>query len=132
MTNITAAALAEGLLKAKKKLSNMQAAHEAAERDLKTKIADIEAVLAEALHAEGLESVKVASGTVGLQTKTVYKTDSILEVREYAEKNDEHGLLNLSLSVTGVREYVQRNEGSLPPFVHEVQFEQLYTRSRRA
>lgn len=131
-TEITASKLAEGLFRYKRKLKEMQAAHEAAEKELKGTIADIEAVLAERLHAEGLESVRVPSGTVGLQTSNVYKTNQLLELREFAEANKEHGLINMSLSVTGVREYMQRNEGRLPPYVETVELEKLYTRSSRA
>lgn len=129
---ITAAKLAEGLFHYKRKLKEMQVAHEAEEKKLKNTIADIEAVLAEQLHAEGLESVRVPSGTVGLQTNKVFKTNQLLELREFAEKNKEHGLLNISLSTTGVREYMQRHEGRLPPHVETVEFEKLYTRSSRA
>lgn len=131
-TEITAAKLAEGLFRYKRKLKEMQAAHEADEKELKNTIADIESVLAERLHAEGLESVRVHSGTVGLQTNKVFKTNQLLELREFAEENKEHGLLNISLSTTGVREYMQRHEGRLPPHVETVEFEKLYTRSSRA
>ena len=129
---MSAAALAAALFRFRKKLSDMQAAHELEEKQLKTDIADIESVLAQVMHDEGLKSVKVDGGTVGVQDKTVYKTDALLALRDHAMQNNELGLLNLSLSVTGVKEYMQRNEGNLPPHVHEVKFEQLYFRPSRS
>lgn len=117
--------------KAKAKLAALQAQHESAEAELKEQVKLVEELLIEQLHADGLTSVKVAEGTFGVSEKKVYKTDDIDSVRQFAVEAGEFGIFNMSLSLTGVREYIERNEGSLPPGVTEVVFDQAYNRPAR-
>lgn len=131
-TQYTTAELTAVFFKAKEKLAGLQAQHEAAERDLKERIKTIEELLIERLHEEKLTSVKVAEGTFGVTEKKVYKTDDMDSVRQFAAEAGEFGIFNMSLSLTGVREYIERHEGSLPPGVTEVVFDQAYNRPTRA
>lgn len=127
----TTAELAAGYFKAKGKLSALQAEHEAAEQVLKAQIKLLEEVLLDRLHTEGLSSVRVEQGTFGVSERVVYKAEDMALARQYAAEHDELGIFNMSISVTGVKEYIERNEGNLPPGVTEVRFDQAYNRPTR-
>lgn len=127
---ITAQQLASAYFRWKEKLKQLTAQHDAEQKEIKDNIKLLETELAGALHEEGLEAVKVAEGTVGVRTKTVYKTDDLPMLRTYAIESNNEELLNMSLSVTGVKAYLEAN-GKLPPDVYTVEFEEMYNSPTR-
>ncbi len=126
----TASQLATAYFRRKKKLKDLATQHEAEQKAIKEDIALIEQALADAMHEEKLEAVKVTEGTVGFRTRTVYKTDDLPQVREYALSTDNPELLTMALSSTGVKAYIEAH-GEMPPGVYPLELEELYNSPAR-
>lgn len=131
MTDYTAAQLATAYFKQKKLLKEMAAEHDAQQKKIKENVALLEQELAEVMHNEKLEAVKVPGGTVGFRTRIVYKTDDLPAVRMFAMETENTELLTMSLSSSGVKAYVDAR-GELPPGVYPLELEELYNSPARS
>lgn len=132
MSKYTSAQLAKGYLKVKAEMAALEAEYKANLAPLKEMLTELEQLIATALHEEGVKSINTEHGTVGRQTRTIYKAADITQVREFALENDWTELLKLDLSSTGVKAYIEANDGQLPPGVQTVEVESIYHRTKKS
>lgn len=123
--------LARVILKLKLQLKTANEAHEVSVKDIKSDIALCEQMFAEQAHKAGVTSVGTPEGVVGIGKRTFYKSDDIAALREYALANNEQALLSMTLSTTGLKEFIERNDGALPPTVYQAEIEEVYNRPSR-
>lgn len=123
--------LARLILKLKEKLKEANAKHEASIGEIKADIALCEQMFAENAHKAGVTSVGTPEGIVGISKRTFYKSSDIAALREFALGNNEDALLSMTLSSSGLKEYMERNEGKLPPTVYPAEVEEVYNRPRK-
>ena len=132
MSKYTSAQLAKGYLKVKAQIAELDAEYKANLAPLKEMLSELEQMIATALHEEGVKSINTEDGTVGRQTRTIYKASDITQVRTFALENNWTELLKLDLSSTGVKAYIEANDGQLPPGVQTVEIESIYHRTKKS
>lgn len=128
MGTYSSAQLARAFFKLKREISEIEARHKQELADPKEDLTAVEQMLLEALHEEGIKSVKVEGGTFGLSERTVYKATDINVTREYALENNWTELLKMDIVQAGVKAYMEANDGALPPGVEEIKIASAYNR----
>lgn len=118
------------LLKLKGELKAMDEAHAKNTAELKADIALVTQLFAETAHETGITSVSTPDGTVGIGKRTFYKTDDVAALREFAFAHDETALLSMTLSSAGLKDYMERNDGAMPPTVYQAEIEEVYNRPK--
>lgn len=128
MGTYSSAQLARAFFKLKKNIAELEAKHKQELADPKEDLASVEQMLLEALHEEGIKSVKVEGGTFGLSERTVYKAADINEARAFALENNWTELLKMDIAQAGVKAYMEANDGALPPGIEEIKIDTAYNR----
>lgn len=84
---------------------------------LKDQMKSIESVFLQYLSDQGMDSAKTPAGTVYRQVEMTPSAEDWDAVYEYIRENDAFDMLERRIKKTFVADYLEENEGQLPPGV---------------
>lgn len=106
--------------KIKDRISELDAAHEAALAEIKPHLDEVRIALKDRLQAMGVTSAKTDEGTVLLSSKVRYYAQDWDAMKNFIM---EHGLLDLlekRLAQTALKQYLEENPEMVPPGLNTV------------
>lgn len=100
--------------------SKLDAEHKARVAEIDAQMKNAEVFLLDHMNTSQQKNAGFAAGTVIVDDKVLPSYADKEEAIKFAQTTDNMGLLSVRLSSTGVKEYMENNNGQLPPGVKVV------------
>lgn len=108
---------AESYLKLRDKRTALKKLYEEHDDAIKEKMSEIEGSILKYLNDQGMDSARTSAGTIYRQVNMTPSAEDWDTVYEYIRENDAFEMLERRIKKTFVSEYMEENEGKLPPGV---------------